>query len=74
MVTGKTVFNLFEYLFCLSQAAEIELVLYKLLIVDYVSVFNQLRQFRRASKAHAHHMSEEEKKKRKKSLKKVEIS
>ena len=38
MVTGKTVFNLFEYLFCLSQAAEIELVLYKLLIVDYVSL------------------------------------
>ena len=33
--------------------------------------FHQLRQFRRASKAHAHHMSEEEKKKRKKSLKKV---
>lgn len=33
-----------------------------------------LRQFRRASKAHAHHMSEEEKKKRKKSAKKVEIS
>ncbi|XP_020912365.1 PX domain-containing protein kinase-like protein [Exaiptasia diaphana] len=29
-----------------------------------------LRQFRRASKAHAHHMSEEEKKKRKKSAKK----
>ncbi|CAH3018679.1 unnamed protein product [Porites evermanni] len=31
-----------------------------------------LRQFRRASKAHAHHMSEEEKKKRKKSLKKLQ--
>ncbi|XP_020616802.1 PX domain-containing protein kinase-like protein [Orbicella faveolata] len=30
-----------------------------------------LRQFRRASKAHAHHMSEEEKKKRKKSAKKI---
>ncbi|KAJ7336032.1 hypothetical protein OS493_013406 [Desmophyllum pertusum] len=30
----------------------------------------KLRQFRRASKAHAHHMSEEEKKKRKKSTKK----
>ena len=36
--------------------------------------FYQLRQFRRASKAHAHHMSEEEKKKRKKSAKKVEIT
>lgn len=31
-----------------------------------------LRQFRRASKAHAHHMSEEEKKKRKKSAKKLQ--
>ena len=36
------------------------------------SHFCQLRQFRRASKAHAHHMSEEEKKKRKKSAKKVQ--
>ena len=37
----------------------------------YCFYFHQLRQFRRASKAHAYHMSEEEKKKRKKSLKKV---
>ena len=77
MVIRQTVFNLFESLFCLRQAIKvrfINLIVYKLLIIDYVSLFNQLRQFRRASKAHAHHMSEEEKKKRKKSAKKVEIS